>query len=122
MSDIHNEQIDIIGGNPTDDWNDEIKEDENDNIGTIPSQQAPTFRRRMSSEISIRLERRSSTILDQSGMGAYIPDSIVSHIPGLNRTKTQALKATYFCNICFTKYPIQEGFTLTDCQHQFCIE
>eukprot|EP01083_Nonionella_stella_P280472 954142_1 len=48
-----------------------------------------------------------------------VPNAITSQIPGLNKSQ---LKSTYFCHICFTKYPVEEGFTLTTCQHQFCTD
>mmetsp|Transcript_27857 Transcript_27857/g.24645 ORF Transcript_27857/g.24645 Transcript_27857/m.24645 type:complete len:471 (+) Transcript_27857:37-1449(+) len=148
MSDVdHDVRIDMdrIGGtnntynaayNPTDDnpWggNDkyETKEDPNDKVGRVESHYVnptddapPTFTRRMSSQLSRRMSLdRQASILDQTGVGGMMPAGITNYIPGLGRQKTQALKATYFCNICFTKYPIDEGFTLRTCQHQFCIE
>lgn len=126
MSDLDNDiEMDIETGrlnnnNNTDDnpWNEndiEFKEDEIDKL--------PTFTRRMSSQLSRRMSfDRQSSMLDQTGVGGIVPAGITNYIPGLGRQKTQQLKATYFCNICFTKYPIDEGFTLRNCQHQFCIE
>ena len=84
----------------------------------------PTLARRMSSQLLFQVERQKS-VVDNIGLtekvNQYVPDSISQHIPGLNRRKSQ-LKLTYFYNICFTKYPIEEGFVLRRCQHQFCPE
>merc|ERR1719242_983124 len=84
----------------------------------------PSLGRRMSSQLLFQVERQKS-VVDNLGLtekaNQYIPDSITQHIPGLNRRKSQ-LKLTYFCNICFTNYPIDEGFVLRRCQHQFCPE
>ena len=52
---------------------------------------------------------------------SLLPGAIAQNIPGFSRRPRQ-LKPTYFCNICFTKYPIDEGFILRNCQHQFCAE
>ncbi len=32
------------------------------------------------------------------------------------------VQETFFCNICFCNQPVSEGFTLTACGHQFCLE
>ena len=115
---------------PNDHWSqNETKEEPQDTLNNMSpltfnndDPPPPTFARRMSSQLSVHLERQTSAI-ESSGMGAYIPDSITSHIniPGFTQSKP-SLKATYFCNICFSYYPIDEGFTLRNCQHQFCIE
>ena len=85
---------------------------------------APSLTRRMSSQFVFQVERQRS-VVDNMGItdqvNRLVPDAITQHIPGLNR-KESKLKLTYFCNICFTKYPIEEGFTLRRCQHQFCPE
>jgi len=82
----------------------------------------PSLTRRMSSQFVYQVERQRS-VADNIGLtgklNQVVPDSITQHIPGLARRPSQ-LKLTYFCNICFAKYPIEEGFTLRQCQHQFC--
>ena len=55
-----------------------------------------------------------------------LPDALTSslgNIPGMSRRQSESvIKPTYFCHICFQNYPIEEGFTVSTCQHQFCIE
>eukprot|EP01083_Nonionella_stella_P092378 258610_1 len=89
-----------------------------------PQASVPSLTRRMSSQFVIQVERQRS-VVDNLGltdkMNQMVPDAITQHIPGLARRQSQ-LKPTYFCNICFTKNCIDEGFTLRLCQHQFCPE
>eukprot|EP01084_Bolivina_argentea_P175334 303661_1 len=93
-----------------------------DKLGPITFNESaplPTLARRMSSQLSLQFERQTS-VLGQSGVAGYIPDSIASHIPGFGRQPS--LRTTYFCNICFTHYPTADGFKLRNCQHTFCVE
>eukprot|EP00484_Ammonia_sp_Unknown_P030172 CAMPEP_0197028730 /NCGR_PEP_ID=MMETSP1384-20130603/8340_1 /TAXON_ID=29189 /ORGANISM="Ammonia sp." /LENGTH=439 /DNA_ID=CAMNT_0042457773 /DNA_START=112 /DNA_END=1431 /DNA_ORIENTATION=- len=97
-----------------------------DNLGELKFNEAeeapPTFTRRMSTQLSMQLERQTS-VLDQAtgGVGGF--QTMVGMIPGMNRGKsTKQLKATYFCHICFMKNPVDEGFCLRDCEHMYCIE
>eukprot|EP01083_Nonionella_stella_P249671 863053_1 len=84
----------------------------------------PSLTRRMSSQFVYQVERQKS-VVDNIGLtdkiNQVVPDEITRHIPGLNRRQSQ-LKLTYFCNICFSKNSIDQGFTLRKCQHQFCPE
>eukprot|EP01083_Nonionella_stella_P108174 314325_1 len=83
-----------------------------------PQASVPSLTRRMSSQFVIQVERQRS-VVDNLGltdkMNQMVPDAITQHIPGLARRQSQ-LKPTYFCNICFTKNCIDEGFTLRLCQ------
>eukprot|EP00485_Elphidium_margaritaceum_P013443 CAMPEP_0202731360 /NCGR_PEP_ID=MMETSP1385-20130828/187109_1 /ASSEMBLY_ACC=CAM_ASM_000861 /TAXON_ID=933848 /ORGANISM="Elphidium margaritaceum" /LENGTH=447 /DNA_ID=CAMNT_0049397655 /DNA_START=915 /DNA_END=2255 /DNA_ORIENTATION=+ len=77
------------------------------------SEAPPPMARRMSTQLSVQLE--------SSGISSYLPNSMASMLPGLASNK-HLLHKTYFCNICFMKNPIDDGFTLRGCQHQFCVE
>ena len=100
-------------------------DDDNKSPSAHRQQSAPSLTRRMSSQFLYQLEKQRS-VVDSMGnitdtANSLLPDAIAQNIPGLNRKPSQ-LKPTYFCNICFTKYPIDEGFILSNCQHQFCAE
>lgn len=62
-----------------------------------------------------------TTRLSQT-VNQIVPNTISSHIPVLNNIQQSSLKSTYHCHICFSKYPIQEAWPLTECHHQFCVE
>ena len=85
-------------------------------------EEPPSFTRRLSTQFStVALERQSSLHDVTNTVSSYIPDAIANNIPGFHRS-TAELQPTYFCNICFANNPISDGFTLRNCQHQFCVE
>ena len=107
---------------------DEIVYDEDvfDTNETLPRRNpmSPTGNRPQSpggSSIPRTISRRASLV----NITQYLPANFVSNVPFLPQSSQQHsigkhLQETYFCNICFMNNPINEGFILTNCKHEFC--